>query len=734
MFGGYCAEKLYRLGAALGLRVLVLDAGAMLLPTHIQNLPQRLGGSLGGPRYNRTREDGTGVQNVVWGIPWISNEAFPGLAYCLGGRSVFWGGWSPQLTAADLALWPADVIGYLTSPGGYDRTETEIGTVPTADYMLATSFHADLLAAFNAAWGQVALLQGVEEAPLAVLGSSPGSGIFPNDKFSSATFLIDAVRNDATDNTSQGDVSRRLFVVPRAHVVRLNRTDGVVTSLDVAFEGRVGLVPVPIPAGSAVVIAIGTIEATRVALDSLGVGDRTANPTSPRLGNLIGHLRSNITVRIRRTALGLPAGPPADLETTAFLVRGQGSGGRHFHVQVSAAAVGGIDPERNMWQEVPDVDTLTQIRANQDPNWITLVFRCIGEMEGDRGTPPNLVKSWIDLSGELDEHQQRRAYVHLVTTAADEALWHEMDNAAFDLAVTLAGPPPEAGQPANLQYLQSRIGPFADARPQPAPAGRSWWHDGLGTTHHEAGPLFMGAPGASVTDTQGRFHGVSNAYVVGPAIFPTLGSANPSLTALALARRTAQTLVTDRTLLAPPGFVPLSGDPADWALVGRAGTTPSILRSGSLLETGDGYGLYYYVKEQFADASFWVEWRELAAGDNSGIYVRTPGAAVANPLDEADLQGHEIQIDDRGADSPAGQGIHLTGAIYDLHAPTASPVKIPGRWNTYLIETAGPRIKVTLNGQMISDYLSSRRQDGFFALQVHGRPSRVQFRNLRVSR
>src|SRR5438093_1475074 len=30
MYGGYCAEKLYREGAGLGLRILVLDAGATL--------------------------------------------------------------------------------------------------------------------------------------------------------------------------------------------------------------------------------------------------------------------------------------------------------------------------------------------------------------------------------------------------------------------------------------------------------------------------------------------------------------------------------------------------------------------------------------------------------------------------------------------------------------------------------------------------------------------------------
>lgn len=49
MYGAYSAEKLYRLGVGFGLRILVLDAGATLFATHIQNLPRRLGGGVGAP-------------------------------------------------------------------------------------------------------------------------------------------------------------------------------------------------------------------------------------------------------------------------------------------------------------------------------------------------------------------------------------------------------------------------------------------------------------------------------------------------------------------------------------------------------------------------------------------------------------------------------------------------------------------------------------------------------------
>lgn len=244
--------------------------------------------------------------------------------------------------------------------------------------------------------------------------------------------------------------------------------------------------------------------------------------------------------------------------------------------------------------------------------------------------------------------------------------------------------------------------------------------------------MFTGAPGNSLTDTSGRLHGIDNVYVAGPALFPTLGSANPSLTALSLAHRTAQTIVTDRTMSPPGGFTPLSLNPAHWTLAAQPGTSPAIQHLGQLLETVGGYGLYYYTKQQFGDAAFWIEWRELQTGDNSGVYVRTPGPGGASPLTQADALGHEIQIDDLGAGNPAGLDIHRTGAIYGLRAPTAFPASPPGEWNTYLIETAGPNIKVTLNGVLVNDYTSTREQSGFLALQVHSFPSKIQFRNLQA--
>jgi choline dehydrogenase-like flavoprotein len=114
-------------------------------------------------------------------------------------------------------------------------------------------------------------------------------------------------------------------------------------------------------------------------------------------------------------------------------------------------------------------------------------------------------------------------------------LWDAMDAAALALIQRLAA------TPANVEYFYNNT--WNAIPPSPA-IMQQQMRDGLGTTHHEAGTLWMGTSQAdSVTNLQGRFHHVANAFAVGPSVFPTLGSANPSLTALALARQTADAIV-----------------------------------------------------------------------------------------------------------------------------------------------------------------------------------------------
>jgi len=658
-------------------------------------------------------------------MPWISNEKFPGVAYCVGGRSLFWGGWSPQLTPDDLANWPPDTVAYLNSALGYASTAAEIGSAVTTDFIKQTALFNALLSSIRGALP----LSGVSEAgeaPLAVVGAAPQSGLFAFDKFSSAPFIMDAVRNDVGTNGPGGDTRRRLFLVPRAQVHRLNCSGNHVVSLDISLAGN--RQPLAVAPGCNVILANGTIEATRLALESFGIGSTQFG--SPRLGNLMAHLRSNITVKIKRSALGL--GAPTELETSALIARGSALG-RRFHFQITAADVTGPNPEALMWSMVPDIDLLAGLLANQDPNWVTITFRGIGEMEGQADVNnPDPARSWIDLSPETDQWGMQRAYVNLVPTQNDRNLWQAMDNAAFDLAFALAGK-----DPANIQYWIAPNGVFVSTRPQPDATGKGFWQDGLGTTHHEAGTLFMGDPGASITDTNGKFHNIDNAYVAGPALFPSLGSANPSLTALSLARKTANTLIGSTHAVPVAGFAPLSLSPSDWQMVKLPNSPANMIHYGSVLETSGWYGLYWYMKETFGNFILSLQWRISRREENSGVYIRIPAPSVASALQAADALGHEIQIDQRGFDSVTGTEGHplkVTGAIYDLQAPSTSTQVEIGVWNHFVIEANGPRIKVTLNGNLVNDYMSPREQSGYIALQAHDFLSRTQFRNLLIKK
>src|SRR6516165_6926759 len=143
-FGLTVAQDLFERGRPLGAaikpnnyRILVLEGGPFTLPEHVQDLPSM---ALGSP--NPVQADQTtlldtpaglrpiGLGNALpatrqelinagldrttvfenWGMPWNSTIRFGGLAYCLGGRSVYFGGWSPRYLATEMETAPTDAV------------------------------------------------------------------------------------------------------------------------------------------------------------------------------------------------------------------------------------------------------------------------------------------------------------------------------------------------------------------------------------------------------------------------------------------------------------------------------------------------------------------------------------------------------------------------------------------------------------------------------------------------
>lgn len=519
MFGGYCADKLFRDGQVRSLKVLVLDAGGFLVPTHAQNLPNA---GLNVPDPITPSNDPGVARELVWGIPWRSNVDFIGQAYCFGGKSLYWGGWCPRLLATDLAAWPPTVAQYLSQ--NYPVIEQQTGVDVRTDFIEGPLFNVLKQQVSNILQnGTVANLDSVEDPPLAVQGQAPASGLFSFDKYSSVPVLISAAREAA----SQPDSQRRLFVVPNAHVTRLIASNGVVSSIEVFVNGvRRSL---PVRSNCAVILAAGTVESTRLALVSFPTSPN--NPAGELMGrNLMAHVRTNIFVRIRRAGFDPGGTLPNALQTGALLVRGSTPQGK-FHVQITASADPAGNSDALLFSMIPDIDLLNATLANQTADTISIGFRGVSQTFGDQATSvPNSLGRWINLSPfESDEFEVPRAFVRMSTTPAEDALANAMDAAILQLANQLAG-----NNPANIQVTSHN-------------------RDGLGTTYHEAGTLWMGtSPQSSVTDTNGRFHNVANAFCADQSLFVTVGSVNPTLTGMVLSRKVAEAAIALATGAAPP--------------------------------------------------------------------------------------------------------------------------------------------------------------------------------------
>jgi hypothetical protein len=78
-------------------------------------------------------------------------------------------------------------------------------------------------------------------------------------------------------------------------------------------------------------------------------------------------------------------------------------------------------------------------------------------------------------------------------------------------------------------------------------------------------------------------------------------------------------------------------------------------------------------------------------------------------------------------------------SLYRYVPPKKNASKAAGEWNAVVIECRGPKIRVTLNGEVVQDVdqstiaaIRDKPLSGYFSLQCHGSP--VEFRNLQLTR
>ena len=122
------------------------------------------------------------------------------------------------------------------------------------DFIQGTLYEA-MLAKAQTVRPEFSRLTAVEPPPLAVLGRGPASGLFSFNKYSSLPLLISAIR-DAIAEVGGDNARRRLFLVPRAQVVKLHTSGGIVRRIEVFVNKQQRFLD--IAPGCAVVLAPGS--------------------------------------------------------------------------------------------------------------------------------------------------------------------------------------------------------------------------------------------------------------------------------------------------------------------------------------------------------------------------------------------------------------------------------------------------------------------------------------------
>ena len=341
MGGGILASAL----ADEGANVLVLEAGSLLFPTHVGNLPRQL-------------EIGKFDKNVwhLWPDFGVTNYTnadgsnFRGAqAFNLGGRSVFWGGLTPRQAAWQLASWPEVVREYLLTEG-YAAAEARLNSSkpPTSPFQRSSkAFLEQTIPGFNAV-----------DAPMAIQYVAPAPWMMPAGLFSTADLLLeDALRLESP-------APRRRPTVNLNHAVWSVNLDGT-RAIGVRCYDMLERVERNYKAG-VVVLAAGTIESAKIALQSGITG-----PTG-----LVGRGITDHMIRYRHFTV-----PPADTEATTtdsakvILQHPDASGAQHaFDVIVE------LGSELNQGRYVDPGDLLVDENVRNGWMMCEIVFQYYAEL------------------------------------------------------------------------------------------------------------------------------------------------------------------------------------------------------------------------------------------------------------------------------------------------------------------------------------------------------------------
>lgn len=470
--------------------VLVLEAGSLLFPSHVGNLPRRM--LLGK------------FQKHIWSLWYlfrVQNYQKPdgspydgeiAQGFNLGGRSIFWGSFIPPLAGWEFAAWPNKVSEWITQPDasgmtGYDKARR----VFNADLPTSTPFDIDArgtLAGLLSGWNAV-------DAPVAVEYVGATNASIPAGIFSTADLLLEDV---LVDTANQG---RTPITVNLNHAVQKVLFNGTAaTSVQcydlLARKQRTYK-------ANRIVLCAGTVESAKIAMNS-GINN-----------GKIGKGITDHTILYRHflipasywTTTGHSTVNPAGLPQSAkvLLTHPQATKTDHaFDILVEFGA------QYNQGRYVdPD-----NVLANVDPNGILceIVFQFFADLDDS-----NKVELTSNDPGDP-----------VKLTVKDVKPSQALQNEARDIATTV------------FQHYQAQPVDEGDLYD---PQGKAILSTAkVGGVAHEVGTLRMSADSSGVVDGDLKFIGYDNLYACDNSVFPVSPAGNPSLTLCALSLRLADHL------------------------------------------------------------------------------------------------------------------------------------------------------------------------------------------------
>ncbi|GHF52198.1 oxidoreductase [Streptomyces mashuensis] len=414
--------------------------------------------------------------------PWDSASAphytgISGLRRRLGGRSLYWHG--VVLPLEDWALatpwWPADVVA--------DLTRSWQGGPSLYERVGADLAEWSGTAPEGAAGQQARTFGGQPFRPL-----PRACRQVPGDDRWEAYSALDRWRGEDGTAVPPPGVRVRCGTEVLAVDVRDGAVRGVLVRDPATGSGSI--------AADTVVLCAGTVESTRLAVQALTTAGKLA---APRLGGLADHIVQGFVVR-------LPAAPPGAArhvpDPGSYYVPTDPATRSYLRMDVQPAGDGELLLDvRTTGEQLPNPDSVVEVLTAAGP-----------------AGPARVRTALRPEDHEVIEAQRTvlRDFWHAVAT--------ELGTDPVPMEFTGFGDPGRD----NTAVLPERIGSQRVGVPET-------WTSLLGTEDHEGGTLPLG----DVLTSRHEFAGLPGLYAAGPAVFPRLGAANPSLTALALSRRLA---------------------------------------------------------------------------------------------------------------------------------------------------------------------------------------------------